>query len=132
MKRLAMLATAAAVVGTAVIASGGFAESRKVSNSGTVITPGKGLILDIGQQRAIGYFMQANEECQLTIVISDAREEVAGSNAPGTRFVSIVRPGTAARIEVADGKSAEFSCSDDAQKMEARTYDLGAYLSPRS
>lgn len=94
-----------------------------------VMTPGRGVSLDIGGKHAIGYFVTSNKSCQLTVVIADAFSGEASLDSPGTRFVLPVVAGKVFKVDASAGQSAEFFCGLGAARMIARVYDRAPYKS---
>jgi hypothetical protein len=121
-------AAAALAVGASVTVSvaGSFPEAEM----NTVMTPGKGLILEVGDKRAISYFQTNADACDLTVVVSAA--EAGANDSPGTRIVATVAPGNKLRVDAPAKKSAEFFCGPAGQKMNARVIDRPSYTDLRS
>lgn len=121
-------AAAALAVGASVTAS--LAGSVPESEMNTVMTPGKGLILEVGDKRAVSYFQTNASACDLTVVVTAA--EAGATDSPGTRIVATVAPGNKLRVDAPAKKSAEFLCGPAGQKMNARVIDRPAYMDLRS
>jgi hypothetical protein len=94
-----------------------------------VMTPGRGISLDIGGKHAIGYFVANNKACHLTVVVADAFGDQASLDSPGTRFVTPVVQGKIFKVDAGAGQSAEFFCGHGASRMIARVYDRAPYKS---
>ena len=55
----------------------------------------------------VGFFVNANGLCKLTVMIGEARE---ASETPASRLQLIVEPGRRARFDAADGDTLQFAC----------------------
>lgn len=123
-------AAAALVAGAAVTAS--MAGSIPEVAMNTVMTPGKGLTLEVGDKHAVSYFQTVENACDLTVVVSSANGGTTGQDSPGTRIVATVAPGSKLRVDVPAKKSAEFMCGPAGTKMNARVIDRPSYSDLRS
>lgn len=94
-----------------------------------IMTPGRGISLDIGGKHAVGYFSAKNKACHLTVVVADAFGDQASLDSPGTRFVLPVLQGKTFKVDASAGQSAEFFCGHGAARMIARVYDRAPYKS---
>ena len=83
--------------------------------------------LDAGTKHVVSYFLKAEDQCKLTLMISDKSaidsKQVFG---PWRRVQVAVDAGKVARFDSAEGKSLEFVCKADAQGMTAATIDRTA------
>jgi hypothetical protein len=64
----------------------------------------------------VGFFVNANGLCKLTVMIGEARE---ASETPASRLQLIVEPGRRARFDAADGDTLQFACKPGAREMTA-------------
>jgi hypothetical protein len=131
LKATKAVAAAAGVMG--VLAAGAvFADSSITAKHGSqyeIMMPGRGLSLDVGGKRAVGYFQTRDGGCHLTIVVADAAGGETGLDSPGTRFVAPVAPGHNVLLDASAGRSAEFFCGPGGTRMSARVFDRAPYKS---
>lgn len=131
LKATKAVAAAAGVMG--VLAAGAvFADSATKVDLGSkheIMSPGRGLSLDIGGKHAVGYFETKDNACQLTVVVADVMGGETGLDSPGTRFVVPVVPGRGVQVDASAGQSAEFFCGPGATQMNARVFDRAPYKS---
>lgn len=123
MKTLNLLAL---VCGAAVCASNA-ASAGDMSPKATLMSPGKALELQIGDQHAVTYFQPGKDGCQLTVVIADGQPGEGGQEAHGTRLVLPVAPGKTVRVDGTQKKSVDFVCGPKGKKMNAKVYDRESY-----
>jgi hypothetical protein len=131
LKATKAVAAAAGVMGVLAVGSA-YADSLIKFHKGSsveVMSPGRGISLDIGGKHAVGYFVSKNKSCYLTVVMADAAGGVEGQDSPGTRFVVPVVPGRGALMDAAAGQSVEFFCGPGAARMTARVFERAAYKS---
>ncbi|MCC7251059.1 hypothetical protein [Hyphomicrobium sp.] len=125
------VAAAAGVMG--VLAAGAvFADPAAKVDQGSkheIMSPGRGLSLDIGGKHAVGYFETKDNACHLTVVVADVTGGETGLDSPGTRFVVPVIPGRGVQVDASAGQSAEFFCGPGATRMNARVFDRAPYKS---
>jgi hypothetical protein len=63
----------------------------------------------------VGFFVNANGLCKLTLMIGDAESP----DVPASRLLLVVDPGRSARIDAADGNTLQFACKSGAMAMTA-------------
>lgn len=124
-------AAAAGVMGVLAVGAASADSLIKFHKASTVevMSPGRGVSLDIGGKHAVGYFVAKNKACYLTVVMADTAGGVDGVDSPGTRFVVPVIPGRGALMDAAAGQSVEFFCGPGAARMTARVFDRAGYKS---
>lgn len=133
MSKVYSIAAATAAVAAISFATASFGGSNvSTIASAFVMQPGKGVSLDIGYKHAIGYFTKQNQRCALTVVVAKGAGSELAEDSPGTRFSVQVMPGSTARIDSADGKSAEFLCGQAAKQMNTRIFDRPAWSAKSS
>jgi hypothetical protein len=71
---------------------------------------------DAASHHILGFFVNANGLCKLTLMIADADE---ASETPPARLQLLVEPGRRARFDAADGETLQFACKSDARAMTA-------------
>lgn len=93
------------------------------------LTPGHGQSFDLGNKRAVSYFLDRDGVCHLTLMLSDPYTE---DTVPGaaTRMTVAIAPGRPARVETSNGKSLGFDCGVNAAKMTVTPIDQIA-VAPR-
>ncbi len=130
--RSALLAAALTVAASAGLNVG---SSMAGSSSGTsVLRPFAGLSMEIGDKRAVGYFVADSGMCHVTLLVGEAVPE-AVSTAAGTvpaRFSASVAAGRSARVDTGTGPSLELTCSPGADRLTARIVERVAYIRPAS
>jgi hypothetical protein len=75
---------------------------------------------DAATNHIVGFFVNANGSCKLTLMIGDARES---SEAPASRLLLLVEPGRRARYDAGDGDTLQFACKPAANEMTATRLD---------
>lgn len=126
--KLVLLAGVTAVVAAGAVLAGSVSKAELGSDN-EVLTPGRGLSLDIGGKHAIGYFITQNDACHLTVVVADATGGETGLDSPGTRITVPVMPGRGLQVDASAGRSAEFFCGPGGTRMHARVFDRAPYKS---
>jgi hypothetical protein len=80
--------------------------------------------LDVGSKHVVGYFLNADGQCKLTLMIADApRDENSEPSAQALRLRLMVEPGRAALVDTTDGRLLQFACEPNAQAMNATLLD---------
>jgi hypothetical protein len=123
MNKSTSLAIVAALGGALSLAGAQYGVTAADAAGTSVMAPGKGITFDIGAKHAVGYFLNHNGACDLTVVVATANDGEVSQDSPGTRFQVTVQPGATARIDAASGKTGEFVCASAADKMTARVVD---------
>ncbi len=70
---------------------------------------------DAASNHIVGFFVNANGLCKLTLMVGDAEKP----NAPVSRLLLIVDPGRSARFDADDGNTLQFACKSGATAMTA-------------
>lgn len=83
--------------------------------SATTMKPLMAASFDAASNHILGFFVNANGLCKLTLMIGEAEEP----NAPASRLLLVVAPGRRARFDAADGNSVQFACESGAVAMTA-------------
>ena len=63
----------------------------------------------------VGFFVNANGLCKLTLMVGDAEKPTA----PASRLLLVVDPGRGARFDADDGNTLQFACKSGATAMTA-------------
>ena len=136
-KRVAITAVAGALALGASSLSGSAEEKSKApaiepAAQNMVMTPGKGLSLDIGGKHTMNYFETKDGGCSLMIVMAAQDGGLSGTDTPGTRIHIPVAPGKAVQVDASQNKSAEFICGPGGTKMSARIFEREPYKGTKS
>ncbi len=70
---------------------------------------------DAASNHIVGFFVNANGLCKLTLMVGGAEK----LNAPVSRLLLIVDPGRSARFDADDGNTLQFACKSGATAMTA-------------
>lgn len=89
-------------------------------DNGRIFKPLEAVKLEFGSKRALGYFLDTNGACQLTVVLSSASDRAEAEASSGTRVQVSIQPGSGARFDTAEGKTGEFFCGPAGARMNAR------------
>jgi hypothetical protein len=82
--------------------------------------------LDAGPKHVVSYFLTAERQCKLTLMIADGPTNGDASGEPAARVQVSIDAGKTARVDSAEGKTLEFVCRQDAQGMTASSVDRTA------
>ncbi|MGA8172920.1 MAG: hypothetical protein WB816_19110 [Methylocystis sp.] len=96
--------------------------------SALTMKPRMAASLDAGAKHVVGYFVNADGVCKLTVMIADVVGEDAGPQA--TQLQLSVEPGRTARFATAEGKALRFICLGRAEAMSATALDNVAMRVP--
>ncbi|HST36947.1 MAG TPA: hypothetical protein VLK25_10015 [Allosphingosinicella sp.] len=120
MTKRILIATIGAALCLATTASLSAAGSR----SPTTMKPLKAISLDVGSKHVVGYFLNAEGQCKLTLMIADAARD--DSSEPSTQVMRLrlmVEPGRSALVDTTEGRMLQFACESQAQAMNASLLD---------
>lgn len=81
------------------------------------LIPEHGQSFDVGNQRAVSYFLNRDGVCNLTLMLADHYNNDDVVPGAATRITILVTPGRPARIDTAKGKSLGFECREKAEAM---------------
>ncbi len=70
---------------------------------------------DAASYHIVGFFVNANGLCKLTLMVGDAEK----ASAPASRLLLVVDPGRSARFDADDGNTLQFACKSGATAMTA-------------
>jgi len=80
--------------------------------------------LDVGSKHVVSYFLNADGQCKLTLMIADAAsDENSEPSAQILRVRLMVEPGKAALVDTTEGRLLRFACEPGAQAMNATRLD---------
>jgi hypothetical protein len=98
--------------------------SAAESRSPKTMKPLMATSLDVGSKHVVGYFLNADGQCKLTLMIADAyRDDNSEPSAQILRLRLMVEPGRAALVDTTDGRLLQFACDPGAQAMNATLLD---------
>jgi hypothetical protein len=113
-----------AALGGALCLATSMGLSAAASRSPTTMKPLMATSLDVGSKHVVSYFLNADGQCKLTLMIADAaRDENSEPSAQILRLRLMVEPGRAALVDTTDGRLVQFACERDAQAMNATLPD---------
>jgi hypothetical protein len=79
--------------------------------------------LDVGSKHVVSYFLNADGQCKLTLMIADATREDSEPSAQVLRVRLMVEPGRPALVDTTEGRMLQFACEPGAQAMNATLLD---------
>lgn len=106
--------------GAAILAASlelGVAETRATQT----MKPLAAVSFDTGPKHVVGYFVNVEGACKLTLAINEGGESAATSTT--SRLQVSVDAGKSATFDTADGKALLFTCRPSAQTMTAVAID---------
>jgi hypothetical protein len=113
-----------AAIGAALCLATTMSLSAAEPRSPTTMKPLKAISLDVGSKHVVGYFLNAEGQCKLTLMIADApRDESSEPSAQVMRLRLMVEPGRSALVDTTDGRLLQFGCEPNAQAMNATLLD---------
>jgi hypothetical protein len=113
-----------AAIGAALCLATTMSLSAAESRAPTTMKPLKAISLDVGSKHVVGYFLNAEGQCKLTLMIADAaRDESSEPSAQVMRLRLMVEPGRSALVDTTDGRLLQFGCEPNAQAMNATLLD---------
>jgi len=113
-----------AAIGVALCLATTMSLSAAGSRSPTTMKPLNAISLDVGSKHVVGYFLNAEGQCKLTLMIADAaRDESSEPSAQVMRLRLMVEPGRSALVDTTEGRMLQFACESQAQAMNASLLD---------
>jgi hypothetical protein len=113
-----------AALGGALCLATSMGLSATESRSGVTLKPLMAKSLDVGSKHVVSYFLNADGQCKLTLMIADAaRDEDSEPSAQILRLRLMVEPGRAALVDTTEGRMLQFACDPGAQAMNATLLD---------
>jgi hypothetical protein len=113
-----------AAIGAALCLATTASLSAAGSQSPTTIKPLKAISLDVGSKHVVGYFLNSEGQCRLTLMIADAfRDDSSDPSSQAMRLRLMVEPGRSALVDTTDGRLLQFGCEPNAQAMNATLLD---------
>jgi hypothetical protein len=106
-----------AVVTGGLVIRGGQA-GAVVTPQAAVYAPAQAITQYFGSKHAVGYFLQQNGSCAMTVLIS---EDTDGRTSPSaTRMQFSMRPGETAELQSVETQTLEVTCGANASTIEVR------------
>jgi hypothetical protein len=123
-----MMTTGKLIVTAALSVALGLATGSGVSaaesRSPTTMKPLHAVSLDVGSKHVVGYFLNAEGRCKLTLMVADVpRDETSEPSSQIMRLRLTVEPGRPALVDTTEGRLLQFGCAPDAQAMNATLLD---------
>jgi len=113
-----------AAIGAALCLATTVSLSATGSQSPTTMKPLKAISLDVGSKHVVGYFLNSEGQCRLTLMIADAfRDDSSDPSSQAMRLRLMVEPGRSALVDTTDGRLLQFGCEPNAQAMNATLLD---------
>jgi hypothetical protein len=113
-RALTLVAAAAFAVTAAGLTCAGERGSTQTSLPETVAAA-ELIRQDVGSKRTVGYFVNVNGNCRVTLVVADGPRD--GETAPPARITMSLRPGEQADLAGNEGGGLILSCGKDAKTM---------------
>lgn len=97
--------------------------SAAESRSAATMKPLGATSLDVGSKHVVSYFLNADGQCKLTLMIADTARDDSEPSAQILRLRLMVEPGRAALVDTTDGRLLQYACEPGAQAMNATLLD---------
>lgn len=113
----------------AVAASMALASASRADEAPPVklLAPAKGVSLDLGAKRLVGYYQAVGGQCDLTVMVGERlTDDDAIPSAPSRMAVSVA-PGDAVVVDSGEGQSLAFVCAGGAVAMKVKALERVAY-----
>jgi hypothetical protein len=110
----AALAVAIATTGAAPAA---FAGEASHSSNEAMYAPIQALSYTLGSKQAVGYFVNAQGECQVTLMVGEAVDLDLTTPPSAARLRVALRVGQTVGLDSAEGHSLEMTCGPDAATL---------------
>jgi hypothetical protein len=117
MSRILRRIPALLVSGCIIAALGTGAASARMSGPQT-FTPSEGIIYVLGSKRAIGYFLNKDGNCQVTLMIAEAVDPEASTPTSAARMTLGMLPGQSLSLGSVEGESMVATCGAGGQTLE--------------
>ncbi|BDV39275.1 hypothetical protein [Methylocystis bryophila] len=79
------------------------------------LRPLRATSFELGSQRVLAFFVPAEGQCKVTLMIADARDDAAPK--PGSRLSLRIEPGRSATFDGRDGQSLRLACRAEASGL---------------
>lgn len=122
---------AALILGGAIALAAGPNLGAAEIHSSRTLKPLDATSLDAGPKHVIGYFLNSDGGCRLTLIVVDSESDAnATPETATTRLVVPISQGKAAHIDAAVSKSLRFTCAPDAATMTVTPYERTPFQQP--
>lgn len=108
------------------IALGAAALPVSAKDARVVLKPAKGQSFDVGADKAVGYFLAKDGQCELTLMMAPAGDMDSVKGA-GSRLRFAVAPGKTGVFESPEGGALQFTCESGAKAMSVEPFQRLAY-----
>lgn len=115
----------------AALSMGAAALPVKAAEGRVVLAPAKGQSFAVGGEKAVGYFLAKDGQCELTLTVAPAGDADAVKGA-GQRLRFAVAPGSTGQFETAEGGALQFTCGSGAKSMSVAPFERVAYADMKS
>jgi hypothetical protein len=79
--------------------------------------PVQAIDYDIGSKSILGYYVQANSACSLTLMITEKIDPDTSAPLSAARVRLVLQPGATAGLDSVEGRSLNFTCGRAAAKL---------------
>lgn len=105
----------------AAVLSGTLVSAAAAEGSVHVFKPARGISLDVGATKVVGYYLATNGVCGVTLMMG-AKADADGNVVPGaTRVEMPVAAGRKSQVSTNEGRKLEFSCGTGAKLLTVTT-----------
>jgi hypothetical protein len=110
------------ILSVALLAGIASASALRAEEINTVqsMKPLQGILIEVGAKHGVGYFYSEANHCKLVLTLADDPNTEDDLSFTAIRHEATVFAGNSTRYNSPDGKSLEFTCATDAQKMTVR------------
>ncbi len=96
-----------------------------------VLSPASGKSFQVGSEKAVGYFMAKDGQCELTLMVAPVGDFDSVKGA-GSRVRFAVAPGRTGVFESSEGGALQFTCEIGAKSMTVQPFQRVAYADRKS
>jgi hypothetical protein len=122
-KPLAIVLASAITLGTAT-----FGAHASESSNAQVFKAARGVSLDVGSKKIVGYYVPKDNICNVTLMVGDLPDADGHVSASVSRINLPVKAGTNARVYTTDGKALALTCSTGTKLMTIRALEETAAI----
>jgi hypothetical protein len=110
------------ILSTALLAGIAVTSALRAEEINTVqlMKPLQGIFFEAGAKHGVGYFYSDANHCKLVLTLADDPNIEGDQSFTAIRHEATVSAGDLTRYNSSEGKSLEFTCATDAQKMTVR------------
>ena len=114
-----MTRTGKVLLSSLLFAAAGAFTAQAAESDAAVYRPAQGLNHRFGSKLAVGYFLQKDGACALSIFLTENAEE--GTPPSASRLLVKVAPGENVKLNSVEGKSLEIKCGAAGATLEVRS-----------